>query len=74
MSALKDQPGVGREETEEGTDEIVKLDCRDTTVYTVDDLLCDHDGVDMVHVKTITQSRDTRCDLVELDAFLASIW
>lgn len=28
----------------------------------------------MVHVKTIAQSRDTRRDLVELDAFLASIW
>lgn len=58
----------------EGTDEIVQLDGCDTSVDTTDDLLRDLDRVDMVHVKTIAQSRDTRRDLVELDALLASIW
>lgn len=56
------------------TDKIVQLDGCNTSVDTTDDLLRDLDRVDMVHVKTIAQSRDTRRDLVELDAFLASIW
>lgn len=56
------------------TDKVVQLDGCDTSVDTTDDLLCDLHRVDMVHVKTIAQSRDTRRDLVELDALLASIW
>lgn len=28
----------------------------------------------MVHIQTITESRDTRSDLVELDTLLASIY
>lgn len=38
------------------TDKIVQLDGCDTSVNTTDDLLCDLDRVDMVHVKTIAQS------------------
>lgn len=28
----------------------------------------------MVHIKTITESRDSGCDLVELDTLLAAIY
>jgi hypothetical protein len=42
-------------------------------VDTRDDLLCDLCGVDMLRVKAITQSRNTSCDLIELNALLASI-
>lgn len=39
-----------------------------------DDLLRDGGGVDMLRVETITQSRHTGGDLVELNAFLASVY
>lgn len=55
------------------TDKIVQLDGCDTSVDTTNDFLGDLNRVDVVHVQTIAQSRDTRRDLVELDALLASI-
>jgi hypothetical protein len=42
-------------------------------VDTRDDFLGDSCGIDMFGIKSITQSRDTGCDLVELDTLLASI-
>ena len=56
------------------TYQIVKFYCRDTLIDTRDDLLGDCSSVDMFGVKTITQSRNTSCDLVELNALLASIY
>lgn len=55
------------------TDKIVQLDGCDTSIDTTNDFLGDLNRVDVVHVQTIAQSRDTRRDLVELDALLASI-
>lgn len=57
----------------EGTYEIVQLDSCDTTVDTRDDLLGNGNRVNVVHVKAVTEPRDTGGDLVELDALLASI-
>lgn len=57
-----------------GTYKIIKLDSRHTTVHARDDLLGNGDGVDVVGVEAVTQSRDTSSDLVELDTLLASIW
>ena len=45
-----------------------------TSIDTRDDLLSDSNRVDMVHVKAIAEPRDSSCDLVELDALLASVW
>jgi hypothetical protein len=42
-------------------------------VDTRDDLLGDCCGVNMFGVESVTQSRNTSCDLVELNALLASI-
>ena len=56
------------------TYQIVELDCGDTLVYAIDHLHGDGSRVDMLRVKAITEPRDTSCDLVELDAFLAAIW
>jgi hypothetical protein len=53
--------------------QIIQLGRCHATIDTGDDLLGDGDRVDMVHVKAIAQTRDTRCDLVELDALLAPI-
>lgn len=55
-------------------DQIVELNGCDTSIHTTDDLLGNLDRINMHGVKTITKSRDTRCDLVELDALLATIW
>ena len=52
---------------------IVELNSGDTSVDTRDDLLGDGYGVDMVHVKAITQPRDTGSNLVELNTLLAAI-
>ncbi len=46
----------------------------DTSVDTGDDLLGDRYGIDVVHVKTIAESGDSGCDLVELDTLLAAIF
>jgi hypothetical protein len=56
------------------TYEIVQLCGGHTSVYTRDDLLGNGHRVDMVCVETVTQSGDTGCDLVELNALLASIF
>jgi hypothetical protein len=53
--------------------QIVKLDGGDTSINTRDDLLSDSNGVDMVGVKSVTQTRYTSSDFVELDTLLAAI-
>jgi hypothetical protein len=53
---------------------IVKLNRCNTLVHTGDNLLRDCCCVDMLGVETITQTRDSSCDLVELNALLASIY
>jgi hypothetical protein len=58
---------------EVGTDEIIELDSRDTLIYTRDDLLGDGSRIDMVGIEAIAQPRDSGCDFVELNAFLASV-
>ncbi len=55
------------------TYKIIQLNRRHTAVHTRDDLLGDRNGVDMVHVKTIAQSRDASCDLVELHTLHTTI-
>jgi hypothetical protein len=50
------------------------LDCGHTAIDTRDDLLGDGDGINVVHVQTVTQSGNTGSDLVELNSLLASIW
>ena len=55
------------------TYKIVKFDSRNTLVDTGDDLLGDCCSIDMFGVESITQSRNTSCDLVELNALLASV-
>lgn len=56
------------------TNQIVELNSCDTSIHTTDDLLGDLDRINMHWVKTVTKSRHTRCDLVELDTLLATIW
>lgn len=67
-------PPGGGETKKRVTDQVVKLDSCDTAVHATDDLLGDLDRINMHWVKTVTEPRDTRCDLVELDALLAAIW
>lgn len=55
------------------TYQIIKFNCRYTLVYAIDDLQSDSSGINMIRVQAITQSRDTSCDLIELNAFLAPI-
>ena len=55
------------------TYQIVELDGVNTLVDACNDLHGNGCRIDMVWVKTVTQSRDTCCDLVELNAFLAPI-
>jgi hypothetical protein len=43
-------------------------------VDTRDNLLSDGCGIDVLSVEAITQTRDTSCDLVELDTLLAAIY
>jgi hypothetical protein len=52
---------------------IVEFYRRDTLVDTGNDLLRDCCCIDMFGVEAITQTRDSGCDLVELDTLLASI-
>lgn len=56
------------------TYKIVELNGCNTTIDTRDDLLGNGHRVYMVHVKTVTEPGDSCRDLVELDAFLTSIW
>lgn len=53
--------------------QVVQLDGGNALVNTRDDLLCDSSRIDMVRIKTIAQSRDTRSDFVELDAFCPAV-
>lgn len=55
------------------THQIIELNGGDTTIDTRDNLLGDGDGIDMVHVQTVTQSGNTGRDLVELNTLLAAI-
>ena len=59
---------------EADTYKVVKLYRCDTLVDTRDDLLGDCCSIDMFGVQSITQSRNTSCDLVELNALLASVY
>lgn len=56
------------------TYQVVKLHRSDTAVDAGDDLLSNGNGVDMVGIQAVTQPGDTSCDLVELNALLASIY
>ena len=53
--------------------QVIQLDGAHTLIDTRDDLLGDSSSIDMLRVEAVTQSRDTGSDLVELDAFFASI-
>lgn len=55
------------------TNQIIQLSRSNATIDTRDNLLSDGNGVYVVHVKAITQSRNSCCDLVELYTLLASI-
>lgn len=55
------------------TYQVVQLNGANTLVDTRDDLLCDSSSIDMLRVKAVTKSRDTRSDLIELYAFFASV-
>lgn len=56
------------------TYQIVQLDGAHTLVDTRDNLLCDGSSIDVLGVEAVTQPRDTGSDLVELNAFFASIY
>ena len=54
--------------------QVVQLNSGHALVYARDDFQGDGSSVDMLGIEAITKSRDTSSDLVELYAFLASIW
>ena len=56
-----------------GSYQIVQLNGSHTLVHPRDDLLGDAGSVDMFRVQSITQARDTSCDFVELNPFLATV-
>lgn len=70
------RPGVLVRQCKKGgkSYQVVELDSGHTLIDTRDDLLCDCCSVDMLGVESVTQPGDTCCDLVELNAFFASIW
>lgn len=55
------------------TYQIIKFNCSNTLVDTRDDLLGDCCGINMFSVESVTQSRNSGCDLVELNTLLATI-
>ena len=55
------------------TNQVVEFDGRDSLIDTRNDFLCDGRRVDMIRIEAIAQSRDSGSDLVELNAFFASI-
>lgn len=55
------------------TYQVVQFNGTNTLVDTRNDLLCDSSSIDMLGVKAVTKSRDTRSDLVELYALFASV-
>jgi len=56
------------------TYQVVQLNGANTLVDTRDDLLCDSSSINMLRIKAVAKSRDTRSDLIELYAFFASVW
>ena len=61
-------------EAERTTDQVVELDGGDTLVDSGDNFLRNCSSINVLCIEAITESRDPGCDLVELHAFLASIW
>lgn len=55
------------------TYQVVQFNGANALVNTRDDLLCDSSSIDMLRVKTVTKSRDTSSNLIELYAFFASV-
>ena len=55
------------------TYQVVELNGANTLVDTRDDFLCDSSSIDMLRIKTITQSRHTSRDLIELYTLFASV-
>lgn len=53
--------------------QVIELDGVDTLVDTGDDLLGNGGSIDVLGIEAVTEPRNTRRDLVELDAFFASI-
>ena len=60
--------------TDDGDTLPARLIGGDTLVDTRNHFLGDSCCINVFRIKTIAQSRDTCCDLVELNAFFASIW
>lgn len=56
------------------TDEVIEFDGGHTLIDTRNNFLGDGCCINMLWIETITQSGDTGGDLVELHAFLTSIW
>lgn len=56
------------------TNQVVEFDGGDALVDTRDDFLCNCCSVDMIRIEAIAQSGDSGSDLVELNAFFASIY
>lgn len=56
------------------TYQVIKLHSSYALVDARDNLLGDCSGINVLWVKSITQSGDASCDLVELDTLLASIY
>lgn len=57
-----------------GSYQVVQLNGVHTLVDTRDDFLGDSSSIDVLGVEAVTQSRNTGSDLIELHAFLASIY
>lgn len=55
------------------TYEIIKLDGSDASIDTRNYFLGDGNGVNVFGIEAVTQSRHASCDLVKLDALLATI-
>jgi hypothetical protein len=54
--------------------QVVEFDCRYTVVDTRDDLLRNGSCINVLWIKAIAKAGNASCDLVELDAFFATIW
>jgi hypothetical protein len=54
--------------------QVVELDGSDTLVHSRDDFLGNRGGIDMFAIKTVTETRNSGSDLVELNALLASVY
>jgi hypothetical protein len=56
------------------TNQVVKFDSGNTLVDTGDDFLSNLSWVNVFSIQPITETGDTSCDFVELDAFLTAIY